>query len=59
MGKQILTTLGWTVILFIVHGAVTYFTNVDGWFVATLNWVIPSAVGFFMGYGQARSDKNR
>ncbi len=59
MGKQILTTLGWTVILFVILAALKYFKGVDGWLMETLNWVIPSAVGYFLGYGQARSDENR
>lgn len=59
MGEQILTTLGWTVILFILLGALKYFTGVDCWLVETLNLVIPSAVGYFLGYGQARRDENR
>ena len=59
MGEQILTTLGWTVILFVILAALKYFTGVDGWLMETLNWVIPSAVGYFLGYGQARRDENR
>ena len=59
MGKQILTTLGWTVILFVILAALKYFTGVDGWLMETLNWVIPSAVGYFFGYWQARRDENR
>ena len=59
MGKQIVSTLVWTVILFILLGALKYFTGVDGWLEETLNWVIPSAVGYFLGYGQARGDENR
>ena len=59
MGKQILTTLGWTVIVFVLLAGGEYFTGVDGWLMETLNWVIPSAVGYFLGYGQARRDENR
>ena len=59
MGKQILTTLRWTVILFVLLAALKYFTGVDGWLMETLDWVIPSAVGYFLGYGQARRDENR
>lgn len=59
MGKQILRTLEWTVIVFVLLAGVKYFTGVDGWLMETLNWVIPSAVGYFLGYGQARRDENR
>lgn len=59
MGKQILTTLGWTVIFFVLLPGMKYSTGVDGWLMETLNWVIPSAVGYFLGYGQARRDENR
>lgn len=59
MGEQISTTLVWAVILFVLLAALKYFTGVDGWLMETLNWVIPSAVGYFLGYGQARRDQNR
>lgn len=59
MGKQILTTLGWTVIFFVLLAGMKYSTGVDGWLMETLNWIIPSAVGYFLGYGQARRDENR
>ena len=59
MDKQTLTTLSWATILFILLAAVKYFEGVDDWLMETLNWVIPSAVGYFLGYGQARRDKKR
>ncbi len=57
MGKQILATIVWAVITFIILAAVKYFTKVDSWLMNTLNWVVPSAVGYFLGYGQARIDE--
>lgn len=59
MGKQILTSLGWTAILFVLMALIKYFTGVDNWLVDTLDWVIPSGVGYFLGYGQGRRDENR
>ena len=59
MGRQIVTTIGWATILFVLLAVIKYFTGVDGWLMETLNWVIPSAVGYFLGYGQARKDENR
>lgn len=59
MGKQILATLVWTIISFVLLAAIKYFIGVDGWLMETLNWVVPSAVGYFLGYGQARREENR
>ena len=59
MDKQTLTTLSWATILFILLAAVKYFEGVDDWLMETLNWVIPSAVGYFLGYGQARRNEKR
>ncbi len=59
MGKCILNTIGWTVILFVLLAALKYFTGVEDWLMKTLEWVIPSAVGFFFGYWEAQRDENR
>ena len=59
MGKQILTTLWWTIVSFILIAAFKYFTCVDGWLIETLNLVSPLTIGYFLGYNQARSDDNR
>lgn len=58
MGRQILTTLMWTAILFVLCAVFSYFTKGGEWLAKTLEWVIPSAVGFFLGYGQAKRNKN-
>ena len=55
--KQIVNTIGWTVILFVLLATYRYFTGVDNWLEETLNWVIPSTVGYFLGYGQANKDE--
>lgn len=57
MGKQILATLGCAVSVFVLMAAWLYFTGVDGWLTETLNWVFPSAVGYFFGYRHARIDQ--
>ena len=59
MGKCILNTIVWTVILFVLLAALKYFTGVEDWLMKTLEWVIPSAVGYFLGYWQAQRDDNR
>ena len=36
-----------------------YYIGVDNWVEETLNWVIPAAVGYFLGYGQAQKGQRR
>ena len=52
--KQIVNTIGWTVIVFAILASYRYYIGVDNWVEETLNWVIPAAVGYFLGYGQAQ-----
>ena len=59
MGKAILNTIGFTVIVFVPLAAIKYFTGVEDWLMKTLEWVIPSASGYFLGYWQAQRDENR
>lgn len=57
--KQIVNTIGWTVIVFAILASYRYYIGVDNWVEETLNWVIPAAVGYFLGYGQAQKDQRR
>ena len=59
MGKQIVNTIGWTVILFVLLAAVNYFFYADCWLARTLGFVLPASVGYFFGYRQAQKDENR
>ena len=59
MGKCILYTVVFTVTLFVIFAAQRYFTGDEDWLIETLEWVIPSAVGYFLGYWQAHRDKNQ
>ena len=43
--KQIVNTIGWTVIVFAILASYRYYIGVDNWVEETLNWVIPAAVG--------------
>ena len=56
--RQIVNTIGWTVILFVLLAVGKYLAGIDCWLEETLNWVIPAAVGYFLGYGQAHKDEN-
>ena len=56
--KQIVNTIGWTVIVFAILASYRYYIGVDNWVEETLNWVIPAAVGYFLGYGQAQKTKD-
>ena len=58
MDRCILSSICWTVILFVILAAIKYFMGVNGWLMETLNWVIPSAVGYFLGYRQGQRDEN-
>ena len=49
----------WTVIVFAILASYRYYIGVDNWVEETLNWVIPAAVGYFLGYGQAQKDQRR
>ena len=57
MGKQILTTIVWTVTLFVLIATFNSFRGVDDVLMKTLDWFFPAAIGFFLGYQVAR-DKN-
>lgn len=57
--KQIVNTIGWTVIVFALLASYRYYIGVDNWVEETLNWVIPAAVGYFLGYEQAQKDQRR
>ena len=49
-GKQILSTLGWIVIQFVLLATGIYLAGIDDWHIKILIWIIPSAIGFFCGY---------
>ena len=54
MGKQIVTTLCYAVIVFIFLAVSKFFVGIDGWFGETLDCVVYLSIGFFCGFGQAR-----
>lgn len=59
MGKQILTTLVWTITFFVILATLSYLIGVNDWLMETLDETITVAIGFFLGYGQARRNKDR
>lgn len=59
MGKQILTTLVWTIIFFVLVATLNYLTGVNDWLMEALDGVIPAATGYFLGYDQARRNGDR
>ena len=59
MTKQVVKTIVWTVIVFLILAAYKgIVAGSDNWLEETLYWVIPSAIGYFFGYGQAHRDEN-
>ena len=56
VSKAILITIIYTVILFVIIGLINYFTGVEDWLIKTLDWVILSAFGYFLGYLQAQNE---
>lgn len=59
MKRQISNTLGWTFILFILMAAIKYFQGGEDWLVQTIMWVVPSGMGYFLGYGRSMKDEKR
>ena len=59
MGKQILTTLVWSIMLVLIVASLWSLIGVNDWLMETLDETITVAIGFFFGYGQARRNKDR
>ena len=59
MGKCILNTIGFAVIMFVLFAASKYFTGVEDWLMETIDLVIPVATAYFLGYRDAQRDENR
>lgn len=59
MGKQIITTLLYAVIVFVGVCVLKYSEGVEYWLMESLDWVVPLAIGYFSGYQIARTfEKN-
>ncbi|MBO5180250.1 MAG: hypothetical protein J6B87_07905 [Clostridia bacterium] len=56
MKRQIVNSLLWTVVFFVVLAAIKYFTGTEDWLMQTILWTVLSGMGYFFGYGQARRD---
>lgn len=56
MGKRILATVAVHIIMFVLLALLYSLMGKDEWFMKTVMWIIPSAVGYFLGYGQAQRD---
>ena len=60
MKKQhIVNTILQTGTLFILMCAIEYFSGVEDWLMQTLLWVVPSGMGFFIGYERGHKDNQR
>lgn len=59
MGKQILTTLVFTIMFFGGGVTLSYLTGVNDWHTETRDDTIIVAMAFFLGYDQARRNKDR
>lgn len=55
MGKAFINTLVWAAIVFVLMALINYFMGIESWFMNTLNWVFPSALGYFLGYCRAKN----
>ena len=49
--RRILTTLFFAFVNFIVLAGTKILIGVENWFIETMLWVIPIALGYFFGYG--------
>ena len=49
--RRILITLFFAFVNFFVLAGVKILSGVENWFIDTLAWVIPIALGYFFGYG--------
>lgn len=56
MKKRILTTVLWATIFFVVFVALKYFFTGGDWLKESLDFVIPSTFGFFIGYGYGQDE---
>ena len=58
MKKRILSTLGWTVIIFVTVALCHYVDKNPNWLVDACVWTIPYVFGYFFGYGSAQKDRS-
>ncbi len=58
MSKRILSTICWTVILFLFLAVTRFCVDSENWLKETIDWVIPAAIGYFIGYGHGHRQKD-
>ena len=59
MRKWILSSLIWSIGLFVFMALVRIILKDEDWLIKTIEWTIPSSLGFFFGYMNAIKDNKK